>query len=190
MKLDYLLLTENSFEGKRSYEQVHLLLYRHWYTLAEKLFAFILLALLPLILHAVVGTYLAAVGLTSLFTFFGWVYLLVWWFGLGYVITMYLLDTWVVTDHRIVDSEQHGFFQRSVAELTLAKIQDISVTVKGPIATFLDFGDVSIQTAGTKERFTFKQVPNPRGVKDQIMQAHVEYMKTHPDGREVHEEGL
>ncbi len=188
MKLEYLLITENTFEGKHSYENVKHLLYRHWYVLVEKLVAFAFFALLPFIVYLLIGRYLEGTGLISLFAFLVSVYALVWWYGLFYAITMYLLDTWIVTDHRIVDSEQQGFFRRTVSELNLSKIQDITVRIRGPIPTFLDFGDLIIQTAGTAERFHFKQIPNPKAVKDAIMEAHNEYMKIHKDGREIHEE--
>ncbi|MEK7582685.1 MAG: PH domain-containing protein [Patescibacteria group bacterium] len=188
MKLEYLLTTENTFEGKHSYENVKLLLYRHWFILVEKLIAFLFFASLPGILYIVVGSYLEGLGLTELFWFLVSIYVLVWWYGLFYTITMYLLDTWIVTDHRIIDSEQQGFFRRTVSELNLLKIQDITVRIRGPIPTFFDFGELIIQTAGTQERFHFKQIPNPRAVKDTIMEMHNEYMKIHKDGREVHKE--
>jgi len=186
--LQSLTTTHNTFEGKKSYEQVKLLLYRHWFILLEKVFAFIFLAILPLILYVFGGEYIARSELTSLFWFVIVLYYLLWWYGLFYAITMYLLDTWVVTDHRILDSEQHGFFSRIVSEVNLAKIQDISVRIRGPVSTFLNFGDISIQTAGTKERFTFKQVPDPRLIKDTIMAEHNAYLAAHKNGREVHEE--
>ena len=82
---------------------------------------------------------------------------------------MYTLDVWIVTNHRIVDSTQNGFFNRTVSELHLARIQDISVQTKGVIQTFFKFGDLQVQTAGTEERFNFSQIPNPGQVKDEIM---------------------
>ena len=36
------------------------------------------------------------------------IFYLFWWYGVFYAITMYLLFL-IVTDHRIIDSEQHGF---------------------------------------------------------------------------------
>lgn len=102
---------------------------------------------------------------------------------------MYLLDIWIVTDHRIIDSEQHGFFKRTVAELSLSKIQDISVEISGLIPTFLDYGNLEIQTAGTENKFMFKQIPHPNEVKDIIMNLHNEFLRIHKDGIEVHEGG-
>ena len=189
MKRFFLPLTQThyTFEGKKDYENVHTLLYRHWFVLFEHCLAFIFFAILPVIVYGSVGIYLESLRLASVLAFLTSLYYLVWWYGLAYVVTMYLLDTWIVTDHRVVDSEQHGFFRRTVSELTLSKIQDISVRVRGPITTFFDFGDLVIQTAGTQERFHFKQIPHPRAVKDMIMHAHDRYSAEHIDNREVHE---
>jgi len=44
----------------------------------------------------------------------------------------------------------------------------MSVDTAGVIPTFLKFGDLQIQTAGTEEKFRFKQIPNPGKVKDEI----------------------
>lgn len=181
--------THYSFDGKKPYENVLLLLFRHWFVLVSRFLVFVFLALLPFVLYAFVQKYLEPYqGLEPLFWFLIAVYFLWWWYGLFYSLTMYLLDTWIVTDHRILDSEQHGFFRRSVAELNLAKIQDISVSVKGFIPTLLDFGDLEIQTAGAENKFHFKQVPHPNQVKDQIMHAHNQYVAVHKGNIEIHEE--
>lgn len=187
-KLTNLAHTSFTFEGKRSYEEVALLLYRHWLILVEQLLGFLMLALLPFILYLFAYSYVHAMGLVSLWWFLVSLYFLFWWYGLFYAVTMYLLDMWIVTDHRVIDSEQHGFFNRSVSELSLSKIQDISVATRGAVATFFDFGDVEIQTAGTKEKFLFKQIPHPQAVKDQIMEAHNEFIKQHRGGSEIHDE--
>jgi membrane protein YdbS with pleckstrin-like domain len=82
---------------------------------------------------------------------------------------MHLLDVWIVTDRRIVDSTQKGFFDRTVSELRISRVQNISVKIVGPIETFLHFGDLEIQTAGSSDMFNFSQIPHPERVKDEIM---------------------
>lgn len=178
--------TNYTFEGKKSYENVIVLLYRHWFILIGKFLFFLILGLLPFWIY-ILPANLSSESIDNLFQLFISVYYLIWWLGLFYNITMYLLDTWIVTDHRVIDSEQHGFFNRTVSELNLAKIQDISVKVEGFIPTVLNFGNLEIQTAGTEPKFTFKQIPNPQQVKDQIIRAHDEYMREHKRGIEVHE---
>ncbi len=189
MKLSALTSTHYTFEGRKSYERVLVLLYRHWFVLVVKGIVYIILAILPFFLADLMRQYLTTLGLMGIYWFAVGLYFLVWWLGLFYAITMYLLDTWIVTDHRALDSQQFGFFDRSVSELNLAQIQDISVVIRGPVETFLDFGDLEIQTAGAARKFLFEQIPHPNHVREQIMQARNDYMRTHRGGQiEIHEE--
>ena len=95
-----------------------------------------------------------------------------------------MLNVWIVTDHRIIDSEQLGLFNRTVAELNIVKVQDVEVKVEGLIATFFNFGNVEIQTAGEDKNFLFKNVPNPIGVKDMIIRAQRHFLASHPNNIE------
>lgn len=183
----FLTNTEYTFEGKKSYETVLLLLHRHWFVLFTQLFVFFLLALIPLVLRILIGYVQVELPFSNYYLLITAIFYLFWWYGLFYAITMYLLDTWIVTDHRIIDSEQHGFFRRTVAELHLSKIQDISVDITGIIPTFLDYGNLEVQTAGTSEKFFFKQISHPNQVKDIIMETHNQFIKIHPNDVEIHE---
>ena len=80
-------------------------------------------------------------------------------------LTDYWLDVWIVTNERIINTEQHGLFNRIVSEVFLHQIQDITSEQRGLIATFLTFGDVFIQTAAERERFQFKNIDNPDDIK-------------------------
>lgn len=183
----FLTQTEYTFEGKKSYETVLLLLHRHWFVMAIKLVMFGFMALIPVALRIAIGYIQIDLPFSNYYLFIAAIFYLFWWYGLFYAITMYLLDTWIVTDHRIIDSEQHGFFNRSVAELSLAKIQDISVNIRGVIPTFLDFGDLEVQTAAAAEKFFFKQIAHPNEVRDMIMEAHNQFIRIHPNDVETHE---
>lgn len=94
---------------------------------------------------------------TSLYYMFVWVFLFRAWID-------YYLDVWFVTNERIVSIEQNGLFSRTIAEQKLYRIQDVYGEVHGIVATFLDFGNVTIQTAGTNEYFIFKEIPKPHQV--------------------------
>lgn len=83
-------------------------------------------------------------------------------------LTDYWLDVWVVTNERIINSEQLGLFNRVVSEVKLEQIQDITSEQKGFLETFLTFGDVYIQTAAERERFQFKNIDNPDDIKIKI----------------------
>ena len=164
---DFITQTSYSFEGKKDDEEVVLFLHRHWFTIINKVIAVFLISLLPLLLVLVLGQYI--VPYLSVFIFLWSAYILFLWFALFYIITMYVLNFWIVTNERIVDSEQIGFFNRKVAELSLYVIQDVSTTLQGFIPTALNFGSVIIQSAGRENHFFFDQVPKPQDVKDTIM---------------------
>lgn len=68
----------------------------------------------------------------------------------------------IVTNKRVIRIEQKAFFKYETAETSLEKIQDISVKIEGLFATFLNFGTIEIQTAGTLVKFTFPQLPDPQ----------------------------
>jgi uncharacterized membrane protein YdbT with pleckstrin-like domain len=99
----------------------------------------------------------------SLATLFVWNFFFILWLD-------YYLDAWIVTNERIINIEQRGFFNREISELKLTKIQDVTSEIIGVIPTLLDYGNIYVQTAGEKERFAFCQIPHPNRVKNIIVQ--------------------
>jgi uncharacterized membrane protein YdbT with pleckstrin-like domain len=161
--------TNNSFDGEESDEKTILLLRRHPFFILSRLTFLVFLALIPVAVGMVFYSFFYSHNLLTLFFFASSAWYLFLWSAIFYSLTMYTLDVWIVTNHRIIDSTQHGFFDRRVSELHLARIQDISVKTEGVVQTFLKFGDLQVQTAGTEEKFKFSQIPYPEKVKDEIM---------------------
>jgi len=95
-------------------------------------------------------------------------YLSLWLFFLSNFVDYYL-DAWVVTDDRVLSVEQRGLFSRTVSELDLAKIQDVTSEVKGFFPFLFNYGSVFIQTAAEVERFDFEQVPRPHEVRKSLL---------------------
>ena len=114
-------------------------------------------------------------------------YILSVWYFLFKTLTDFYLDTWIVTDHRILEIHQLGLFKRDVSELRLSKIQDVNVKVEGLLPTFFNYGTVIIQTAGVIPEFKFEQIPNPQQAKDKILQLYDQFIKQHPNDQEIHE---
>ncbi|MEY4731750.1 MAG: hypothetical protein RL681_696 [Candidatus Parcubacteria bacterium] len=148
---------------------------QHWFVFVLEMFFLIILALLPLLEFILpsaarfLGISLSlgspALFLTATWFLFVWVTFFVVW-------TNYYLDTWIVTDKRVIDIEQKGLFNRSVSECSLDRVQDVTTEVKGFLPTLLRYGDVTIQTAGEQERFVMRNVPEPYSIKDAIVRAH------------------
>ncbi len=171
-----------TFPTQRPNERVILLLRRHWTVLARDISQLIMSLLLPPIVIILLmnftpislapgtATYVLVVQGLSLYYLFSFL-------AYFHDFVDYHLDIWVVTDQRIVSIEQEGLFHRTVSELNIVKVQDVTSEIKGKVQTFLDYGQVHIQTAGEQERFLFEQVPHPSEVAKVILQVHDRTMK-------------
>lgn len=160
----------NSFEGQREGERVILLLRRHPFTILIRIGFFGLACFVPIIVGVMFLSYLLEHEWLNLYLFVSSIWYLGFWLAIFYFLTMYTLNTVTITDHRIIDSDQHGFFNREISELHSHRIQDVSVHTNGIIETFLKFGNVTVQTAASEKQFIFHQIPRPDRVKDVIMQ--------------------
>lgn len=167
---NFLKKTSYTFEGKKDQENVALFLHRHWFTLVNKISVLLIMSLFPIIILLVLGQVILANNLIPLFTFLWASYIMAIWFYLFYVLTMYTLDYWIITNERVVNNIQHGFFNRRISEVSIHMVQDVSVKLVGMIPTMLNFGLVEIQTAAEVGHFKLEQVPQPQVVKDKIME--------------------
>ena len=103
-------------------------------------------------------------------------------FGLLFVFQTFIdywLDVFIVTDKRILDIEQKGLFHRTVSELRLYRVQDVTAEVKGFLHTIFDYGDIYIQTAGERERFEFIDVAHPNQMAKTVLELAEEDRKEH-----------
>ena len=96
-------------------------------------------------------------------------YFFVIWTVMFYEWTDYYLDVWIITNERIINIEQQGLFSRIISEQRLFRIQDVTSEVTGVLPTIFKYGNVYVQTAAEKERFSFEQIPDPNGVRDIII---------------------
>lgn len=74
----------------------------------------------------------------------------------------------VVTDRRLVDIEQHGWFDRTISELFYSGIDDVTWRKKGLVATLLGYGTVLIRTAGSAADIEILRVRQPARLHDLI----------------------
>ena len=189
--------TEFHFKGQKDGEEILMVVHRHWFDILSQFFIIFILLLLFFgslifaspILSAFNGTVSPSLFLLgeNIFFIFIWLFFFIIWID-------YYFDVWIVTNERIVNIEQLGLFSRDVSELELERVQDITVEVLGIIPTFLNYGDLYVQTAGETERFIFKHVPNPYAIKDLVMNMEKTYEKKEADNlgsvirKEIHEE--
>jgi len=154
-------------------EKIILVLRRHWFVLVPLcITAGVLVLLPPLAFFGIrytnptfflnpVLTPLFVLGL-SMFVLFAGVFLYQQYID-------FYLDTWIVTDQRILNIEQHGLFARTVSELRLFRVQDVTAEVHGFLHTMFNYGDVHIQTAGETQRFEFEEIEDPNMVSKMVL---------------------
>jgi len=163
--------TKNTFEHQREGERIIAVTRKHWFHIAAPMAALFLLALAPFGFYAYFTATTWYKAAPSFYWFFDTVYYLALWNFLFYRIMVYVLNTVIVTNRRVIENQQDGLFRHTIHEVELANIQDISVKTFGIDATLLGFGDIEIQTAGTEKKFSFPQLPHPKNLKETIMKA-------------------
>lgn len=162
------------FPGQHPDEEIIVFTRRHWIQLLASIF-FVILAGLAYIVAVIVvlrATGIAFEGANRmvLFTVTGIVLLMLWLF-LYVKFVDYYLDVWILTNERIVQIKQRSLFNRQIAEFDLSTVQDVSSQVRGVVGTFLNYGSILVQTAGTRELFSFRFIPDPTDIEKKILDA-------------------
>jgi len=168
---------------QKAYEKVVFRLRRHPFTFLPFIILFLFMCAVPF------GVYFL---ITNLFptimehfvvypaaVLFGSVYLLSAYLFLYVQFLDFYLDVWVITNDRIVDMEQFGLFQRTTTELDLFRIQDVTATIHGVFPTLFNYGDLHIKTASINTDIVFRNIPDPNGVRERVIQLADEDRKFH-----------
>lgn len=163
------------FIHQKSFEKVVLNVRRHPITFVRTILVFLLLLIIPLAVR-----WLAVGLIPDLFAENGSVLLIVTLatsvYYLGIIIffyssfTSFYLDVLIITNDRLLDVDQHGLFARTVSEMNLAQVQDITTEIKGFLPTFFNYGNIIIQNAGAVTKFHLHNVRNPNKLREIILQ--------------------
>lgn len=162
------------FPNQRPAEEVFLLLRKHWFVYVPVILI-IGLMFLPLVAILIYLCYYSAditAEAVDMILIISSAYSL---FILGltlFVFVDYYLDVDIVTNQRIVDIAQNGFFQRKISESSLDQVEDVSAAVNGVFPTLFHYGDLHIQTAGTLPNFIFESIPHPYRISKIILDLH------------------
>ncbi len=81
----------------------------------------------------------------------------------------------VVTDRRIVDIEQKGFFYKVVSEAPFSQIDEVTYRKKGIGQTLFGFGTLKIHMHGSGADIEFERLPRPAAVYDLINDLRLEH---------------
>lgn len=159
----------------RENEKVKFEIRKHWFIIFVQAFLILLVTLAPIVFLSLLKSFYDFIPLTettSLLRFLYSVWILFMWMGLFILWTDWYFDVWIVTNKRIIDIEQKGLFRRDIASLSLDRIQDIRVEVRGIINTLLGIGDVYVQTAGEAREFTIRGARQPNKVRKILMEVY------------------
>lgn len=149
-------------------ESIMLVVRKHWFVHLLDSLPIVIIGLVPFVLLPFVAPFISIEP--SIPSFLTGVWLLVIWMIIFTVWTNYYLDIWIVTDKRIINIDQISLFTRSVSTLRIERVQDVKVETHGFFATFLNFGNLQVQTAGPEAGFYFiTGIPKPSRVRNTIL---------------------
>lgn len=158
---------------KKTYERIVHVIRRHTITFIPIALLFIALILVPPIVdwmgQNLWPDFFTSASLYPLLVLFLSVYYLsLCLFFYSYFIDFYL-DILIITNDRLVDIDQKGLFARSVAEIELYQIQDITSQVEGFFPSIFNYGQLIIQTASAVPRVIVHNVPNPHLLRQELL---------------------
>lgn len=175
MNLPFLDIHIKEFELEPG-EHVVLETRKHWFIFLAELLPYAILAVVPFAAAQLIPLFPPLAPLAPYFDLsismarivLG-VWLLIAWTSAWGTFTKYYLNAWILTNKRIVDIKQRGYFDREVSSLFLSRVQDATTDVRGVLHSFLGIGNINVQTAATTERFDMHDIPEPEAMRDTIL---------------------
>ncbi len=129
----------DTFSGQRPNERVMFVFRRHIIAMRRGFYAmaipFVIASVPYLLLPDTLWLFWVAMGGLALGLLLFWYHWLGWYYSV-----------FIVTDQRIQQTTQKGLFGKSVIDLDLSKIQNISYNIPGFTGELLRFGTIVIQT--------------------------------------------
>ena len=150
------------FDNQRSDEEVILVRRRHPWVLYKAGVITLIILVLIFIAFLIWGASLNSI----IVLIAGLIFLILYLMGRFFVFNS---DIYILTNQRIINIDQSGFFLRRVSEAELSNIQNVTYEIKGPIKSMLNFGEIIVQTAGNAPGLKLKNVENPHFVQEKIV---------------------
>ena len=130
---------EKRFEGQHEDEDVLFVFRRHMVTMRWGLVYLMLSLLAGMIPVAIKPDILQLLWITLAGFIIGMIIFFFYWMS-------WYFSVFIVTNMRIIQITQKGFFHRTIVDLGLDRILSVNYEVAGLEATMLGFGTISIQT--------------------------------------------
>ncbi|HVX58581.1 MAG TPA: PH domain-containing protein [Candidatus Saccharimonadales bacterium] len=107
---------------------------------------------------------------------------------IGFLVIILLVSSYVyrasriiITDQSLVAVVQQAIFSRKISRLSMSNVEDVTAEQRGILPSMLNFGTLTIQTAGQEDNFIFPFCPRPNDVADQILACRQAYARKHDD---------
>lgn len=151
-------------------EEVMSVMRKHWFVLLQKVFVYVILFFLPILLLIALPAFGLPIEGAAFVIFFSMLWMLIFLMVIFTVWTIYYLDLWIVTNQRLIDIEQRALFNREITTLRMETILDVQVNIEGVIETILDFGTLQVMTSGRAgPDASIIGIPYPEKERDIIM---------------------
>lgn len=161
-------MTTQTFEGQRDGETVQFIFRRHPSTARKGILFLILcfaIGFAPMLLWPS--------DARMFWLFLG--FLAIGLLGLGYAHLLWYFSIYIVTDQRLRQVSQKSLFKKSVTDLSLDKIENITMTVPNVFAGLFGYGTILIQTAAGS--LTISAVAKPKKIHNLLENAIKEHTK-------------
>ncbi|HSX42320.1 MAG TPA: PH domain-containing protein [Candidatus Saccharimonadales bacterium] len=160
-----------NFRGRRQNEAVILVVKFHKWLLMPIAYWWLATGL-------VIGLAVYYLGATSLVSVIVSLLVLVAIFYSLYQWFLWNGGNYIITNQRVIRTEQISLFRRQIAEAEISRIQEISTEIRGPIHTMLGFGTVKIRTATGGNSVDIEDIANPYDIQQEIARVQQQLAET------------
>ncbi len=88
------------------------------------------------------------------------------------IILIWRLNTYVITNQRIIHYAQKGLFDQTVTETPHERVLNVSYKTEGFVSRVLGYGDIVVQVVGLMEPIILKNMDTPIPIKDYLWEMH------------------
>jgi membrane protein YdbS with pleckstrin-like domain len=86
---------------------------------------------------------------------------------------LWLVNSYVVTDKRLVAVHYRSLFKKQVLECPLEHITNVSYSTSGLFSSLLNFGNVEVRATGLDRPLEFLHLRHPEQIKDFLWALHI-----------------
>ncbi len=161
-----------SFQTQKPHEVIILFLRSHFATNSSWIIFTVILLTLPIIINLLLPLFRIDFFSSPTVVRFTTIYVLFYYLMVSaYAFISFLhwfYNVLIVSSERILDIDYSDIVVHNMAEAKLSHIEDVRYTQSGFIPSFVNYGNLFVQTAGTEENFEVRSIPKPREATDII----------------------